>query len=399
MDVYLKGGPGGVVTVDGEIWRDQRRFAIHLLRDLGLGKNLMQERVLDEVAGMIDRANKAIAKDEKDVDLPAIIDIAVGSVINAILFGYRWDESRQEEFYELKRLISQFIREVGTPAVRMALFRPYLFSRLPYFKPLMERVRHSSTELSKFYQRQIEEHLAQIDVNSDALPADYAEAFLREKAKLDKNGDGHFYSFHQLRTMCSDLFLAGQETTSTTLAWGVAYLIHSPADQQKLHVELDKVIGSDRLVTIADRANLPFTNAVICEMQRMCNLLPQNVPHRATKDTTIDGYFIPKDTLVIPQISVVLYDEKLFPEPRKFNPMRFIDESGRLKRTDEMVAFSLGKRQCLGEGLARMELFLFLANLFNQYKVLPGSEPPSLERKLGATVQCPPFRCHLQKRH
>ncbi|KAH7680062.1 CBN-CYP-33C11 protein, partial [Aphelenchoides avenae] len=58
----------------------------------------------------------------------------------------------------------------------------------------------------------------------------------------------------------------------------------------------------------------------------------------------------------------------LFPEPNRFNPDRFIDEHGSLKRADEVIAFSVGKRQCLGESLARMELFLFVANIFNQFK-------------------------------
>jgi cytochrome P450 family 33 len=70
-----------------------------------------------------------------------------------------------------------------------------------------------------------------------------------------------------------------------------------------------------------------------------------------------------------------------------------------LKRVDELIPFSIGKRQCLGEALARMELFLFLANLLNQYTFLPGQEgKPSLERRLGGTVQCPPYKCKVEKR-
>ncbi|KAH7680384.1 Protein CYP-33E1, partial [Aphelenchoides avenae] len=114
----------------------------------------------------------------------------------------------------------------------------------------------------------------------------------------------------QLKGMCSDLFVAGQETTATTLAWGIAYLIHSPDVQRRLHEELAQAIGSDRLITMADRPMLHFTSAVINETQRLCNLLPQNVPRKTTRDVTIDGYLIPKGTTIVPQISAVLYDEK-----------------------------------------------------------------------------------------
>lgn len=115
----------------------------------------------------------------------------------------------------------------------------------------------------------------------------------------------------------------------------------------------------------------------------MANLLPQNVPHETTRDVVIDGYTIPKGTTIIPQISCVLYDEKvsrhcgymsklwfqIFPDPKRFDPSRFLDADGHLKRVDELIPFSIGKRQCLGEGLARMELFLILANIFNQFRV------------------------------
>lgn len=114
-------------------------------------------------------------------------------------------------------------------------------------------------------------------------------------------------------------------------------------------------------------------------------MVPQNIPHATTRDVTIEGYFIPKGTAILPQISTVLYDEEvslersrqlatfrfiqIFPEHTAFKPERFLDANGHLKRTDELIPFSVGKRQCLGESLAKMELFLFLANILNQFKV------------------------------
>ena len=101
----------------------------------------------------------------------------------------------------------------------------------------------------------------------------------------------------------------------------------------------------------------------------MANLLPLNLIHKTTRDVTIRGYLIPKNTCIVPQIGAVLFDETIFPEPESFKPERFLNENRELKKIEEFCPFSVGKRQCLGESLARMELFLILANLFNQFKV------------------------------
>lgn len=189
--------------------------------------------------------------------------------------------------------------------------------------------------------------------------------------------------------MCFDLWFAGLTTTNTTINWTISYVLNHPEVQDKMQEELDKVVGSDRLVTISDKSSLPYMNAVINESQRCVNLLPCNLFHATTRDTVINGNIIPKGTGVIAQISTVMLDEKvllkviffkisyfqIFPDPYKFQPERFIDENGALKKIEQLIPFSVGKRQCLGEGLARMELFLIVANLFNRYFVISRFEP------------------------
>ncbi|VDO40384.1 unnamed protein product [Haemonchus placei] len=118
---------------------------------------------------------------------------------------------------------------------------------------------------------------------------------------------------------------------------------------------------------------VPFVNDKLAreETQRLANLLPMNLPHVTVRAVRIGKYDLPAGTGVVPQISNVLYDKHLqvFPAPHSFNPSRFIDENGKLKKVEELIPFSIGKRQCLGEGLAKMELFLFIANLFNRFEV------------------------------
>ena len=143
----------------------------------------------------------------------------------------------------------------------------------------------------------------------------------------------------------------------------------NPECQRKLHVELSKVIGSDRMITLDDKTDLPYVNAVVAETQRLCNLLPFNIPRRLLADVDFQGYHLKANTIVVPQISSVLYDEKVFPDPTKFKPERFLDSDGKFQTKPELIPFSVGKRACLGESLARLELYLFAANLFNHFEV------------------------------
>ena len=100
------------------------------------------------------------------------------------------------------------------------------------------------------------------------------------------------------------------ETTSNTLYWGALYILHNPEVARKMQQELDKHIGGDRIVTMDDKAKLHYVNAAINEIQRLANLLPNNVMRTTTKEVEIEGYKIPADTVIIAQISSVMYDEK-----------------------------------------------------------------------------------------
>ncbi|KAI1706803.1 cytochrome p450 domain-containing protein [Ditylenchus destructor] len=396
---YVTGGVYGIIHNEGDIWREHRRFALHVLRDFGLGKNLMQERILDEVTQIINCLKDRIDHVNKDAEYDIVehIDIAIGSIINSILFGYRFHGEKLSEYHTLTTLLRNMFNAFTNPLALLGLKYPKFCSKVPFFGSAISEIKHCSDELYKFFNGQIEEHRKSIDFETDSTPTDFVEAYLREAHKKDKEGVEHSFSIKQLANTCSDLWGAGQETTNFTLAWAFAYMISYPEVQEKLQQELDRVVGStDRLVTITDRQNLHYANAVVAEVQRIANLLPQNVPHKTTRAVNIGGMKIDKDVVVLPQISCVLFDEKLFPKPLEFNPGRFIDENGCFKKCEELIPFSMGKRQCLGEPLARMELFLFITNLVNHFTFLPGTNTPNLARRRGILVKPDKFECKIE---
>ncbi|KAK2169207.1 hypothetical protein LSH36_12g36072 [Paralvinella palmiformis] len=110
-----------------------------------------------------------------------------------------------------------------------------------------------------------------------------------------------------------------------------------------------------------DRKKLPFTEASILEIQRLADIVPLGIPHAVTEDVQFRGYFIPKDTLVLSNMYSVHMNPELWPEPEKFKPERFLQRGMKVEKK-ELIPFSVGKRVCLGESLARAELFLSLSS-------------------------------------
>ncbi|KAK0396069.1 hypothetical protein QR680_001552 [Steinernema hermaphroditum] len=392
----FRGGSYGVIDTEGDLWKEQRRFTLHVLRDFGVGRNVMQEKILDEVAALIKSVDSDIDGQVRAHDISGHIDTCVGSIINTLLFGYRFDEEHIDEFKKLKSLLNEHLRLITCPAGFAMQAFPFKVSKhLPWTGAVYKEMMSNRDVLFGYFRKQIQKHKNEIDFSNLEESTDYVEAYLKA---MQKNSASDHYNDIQLANVCFDLWIAGMETTSNTISWGVVYLLNNIHIQEKIHNELDTVIGSDRLITLADKNDLVYLNAFVNEVQRAANLVPQNLLHRTTRQVVLNGMTIPQGTCIIPQISCALLDDRVFDNPYEFRPERFI-EDGQLKKIDQLVPFSMGKRQCLGESLARMELFLITANLMNQYKFsLSGSVPPSIKKRLGITVQALPYTCKIERR-
>ena len=267
-------------------------------------------QILDEVVCMI----KRLEEDQKSgaCDIISRFNLCVGSIINNLVFGYRFDGPQEGEFLKLKDLLTDLFIHINTPANLIVGFF-YWLRHIPPFYGAAEKSAYLVKKIFDHLDKQIEEHEKKCDLNSESEPIDFCEAYIRE-IEHQKKSDSlkkEFYTKDQLRNICMDLWAAGLETTSTTCQFAVIYALNHPEVYIKLQKELDTVVQGDKLVTLNDKINLPYVNAFINEVQRVVNLTLINLFHKALDDVVIGGYTIKKGTIVIPQISNVLYDEKV----------------------------------------------------------------------------------------
>ncbi|KPP56317.1 hypothetical protein Z043_126086, partial [Scleropages formosus] len=154
-----------------------------------------------------------------------------------------------------------------------------------------------------------------------------------------KSGEQNFFTEKNLIFSVMNLFGGGIETTATTLCWGLLLMARYPHIQGRVREELTRVTGS-RQPRVEDRKNLPYTDAVIHEIQRMANILPMSVPHITSCDVMFQGFHIKKGTTVYPLLMSVLYDENEWETPYTFNPGHFLDKQGRFIKRDAFLPFS-----------------------------------------------------------
>nr|AAH19908.1 Cytochrome P450, family 2, subfamily c, polypeptide 29 [Mus musculus] len=358
----------GVVFSNGNRWKEMRRFTLMTLRNLGMGKRNIEDRVQEEAQCLVEELRKTKGS---PCDPTFILSCAPCNVICSIIFQNRFDY-KDKEFLILMDKINENVKILSSPWLQVCNSFPSL---IDYCPGSHHKIVKNFNYLKSYLLEKIKEHKESLDVTN---PRDFIDYYLIKQKQVNHIEQSEF-SLENLASTINDLFGAGTETTSTTLRYALLLLLKYPDVTAKVQEEIDRVVGRHRSPCMQDRSHMPYTDAMIHEVQRFIDLLPTSLPHAVTCDIKFRKYLIPKGTTVITSLSSVLHDSKEFPNPEMFDPGHFLNGNGNFKKSDYFMPFSTGKRICAGEGLARMELFLILTTILQNFKLKSLVHPKEID--------------------
>ncbi|XP_036447047.1 LOW QUALITY PROTEIN: cytochrome P450 2B2-like [Colossoma macropomum] len=385
---WINKGYGIILANYGHSWRQQRRFALHTLRDFGLGKKTVEERVAEEAHYLI----KEILKQEGKPFHPIHQFMnAFSNIICSIIFGDRFEYS-DKRFAKLLEILNENFQLGGKLTAQIFNLVPII----KYFPGPHQKIWNNFEALKKFLLEIVEEHKKTLDPDN---PRDFIDAYLIQMTKQEAKEDSTFHVENMMMSVL-DLFVAGTETAATTLRWGLIYMMDHPDVQERCHEEIIQVLGFDRSPCMEDRTQLPYTYATVYEIQRCASITPLGLIHQTTEPALLRGYHLPKGSTIMVNLNAILTDKEHWKYPDTFNPENFLDEKGQFCRNDAFLPFSLGPRVCLGESLAKMELFIFFTSLLQRLKFSwpPGAPRPNMDGIVGVVRSPFPFNTICRSR-
>uniref|UniRef100_A0A673VH76 Uncharacterized protein n=1 Tax=Suricata suricatta TaxID=37032 RepID=A0A673VH76_SURSU len=266
----------GIVFSNGRRWLTLRNFALGALKEFGLGTRTI-ERIMEEAACLLREFQATIAP----FDPRQLLDNAVSNVICSVVFGNRYGY-KDPEFLRLLDLFNDNFHIMSSRWGEMYNIFPSLLNWLP---GPHHRILQNFRELQVFISEQIRQHQ---QTRQPGEPRDFIDCFLDQMEKVQAS---HFREETLVMTT-RNLFFGGTETTSTTLRFGLLILLKYPEVAAKVQAELDAVVGRTHPPRLEDRECLPYTNAVLHEIQRFISVLPLGLPRALTRDAHLRGYFL-----------------------------------------------------------------------------------------------------------
>ncbi|XP_065652571.1 steroid 17-alpha-hydroxylase/17,20 lyase-like [Hydra vulgaris] len=355
-----------------------RKLASSSLKIYAEGLDGMEKKAIDEYSHI----NKNLSSfNGKAASLKNIMELSTLNIICTILFNHRYDESDQE-FQDIIKYTNLSVKASSATS---------LISSIPWLRFFPSAASRSIQEIIRLrdpiLKRKLREHRSSYDEN---YLRDVTDSLI--KVSLDSASESNSHekiTDDNIEFLLSDFIIAGSETSSNTVLWFIVYMLHWPEYQDKLYYEILKITSGNRYPCLSDRPMLHLMQASIHETLRLSSVAPLGVAHKAMESSSICGKPVPKGAIILPNLWSIHHDETHWNNAMSFYPERWLEKSGEfsLKLGEAYLPFSSGPRSCLGETLAKIELFIFISRLVKDYRFeKPTKEDlPSLNGESGFT--------------
>ncbi|KAH6641002.1 cytochrome P450 [Chaetomium tenue] len=285
------------------------------------------------------------------------------AIVLQIAYGLKV-EGPESQWIRLAEDTANAIGKSGAPA--SSIMDRFPATRyLPSWLPFMERLRYAHTwrpAIQNLTSLPFEASLKSLASGTDN------HSFVHSRMGIF-NDNAHSglpndFGLEDIKGAAATIVIAGNDTTAATMMLLVLYLMQNPDAQRKAQDEVDRVVGGDRLPTWDDIANLPYTNLILQETYRMNPLSSLGIPHASVADDVYNGMFIPKGTVIYPNVWAMTHDESVYTEPFRFWPERYLSkEQGGNDEPLPVGNFGFGRRICIGRNLAENSLLIVLATM------------------------------------
>ncbi|VDK59764.1 unnamed protein product [Anisakis simplex] len=278
------------------------------------------------------------------------------------------------------------------------------------------KMKKQAAEVHQMMRDELEQRLQSQDYK-DESKSDLTSVLLRklDEVRSDRSAtviEQRNFNEDRIAMLMTEMFFAAIQTECNTFGWAFLYFIEHPQVQQKCRQQILAKFGTESRVRWSDRVHLPYVEATVFEVQRCANIAPFSVFHRNYHATTLDGYYVPANSTILMNLYSTLMDPncfrgelhfslyffhfflKTFLYPHAFKPERFLDDNDELsfRKMHGLYLYGLGKRICMGESIARCELFTVICALLQRYRFRKIPERSySLEKKMELTIHADPY--------
>ncbi|KAL0007904.1 hypothetical protein SO802_009406 [Lithocarpus litseifolius] len=362
----------------GPVWRSLRR---NMVQNMLSSSRLREFRQVRDTAmeKLINRLRtEAKSNDDGVVWVLKNARFAVFCILLSMCFGFEMDEETNENFDQVMKRV-------------LMTLDPRIDDYLPILSPFFSKQRKRALEVRN---EQIDFMVPHIEKRRKALKNPGSDKTATSFSYLDTLFDLEIENRKssptnpELVTLCSEFINGGTDTTGTAIEWGIAQLIANPHVQDKLYEEIKVTVG-DRKVDEKDVENMPYLHAVVKELLRKHPPTYFSLTHAVTKQTTLAGYDVPTDVNVEIYLPGISEDPKLWSNPSKFDPERFVSGKEDADLTGvtgvKMIPFGVGRRICPGLSMATVHAHLMLARMVQEFEW--SAYPPGNELDFAAKLE------------